>query len=192
MDAVPAFLIVDDVKFPLVVDGGRVRIADDPRFPGLNALSYVAGHLVARTGSARVAELIQRQSLRHQALSASFIGPDERDDLGDGVVNWTQLAGRPPDLDDAYFVGTTWIPQALVMPRGTLIRLVEQVGALEDAVAAHRLEARITGVAEAGPVNPAPEVEVWPANRTATTEVTRSSTMTAARTRWSGSSAAPS
>jgi hypothetical protein len=159
MDAVPAFLIVDDVKFPLAVDGGRVRIADDPRFPGLNALSYVAGHLVARTGSARVAELIQRQSLRHQALSASFIGPDERDDLGDGVVNWTQLAGRPPDLDDAYFVGTTWIPQALVMPRGTLIRLVEQVGALEDAVAAHRLEARITGVAEAGPVNPAPEIE---------------------------------
>lgn len=159
MDVVPAFLIVDDVKFPLVVDGGHVRIADDQRFPGLNALSYVTGHLVARTGSARVAELIQRQSLRHQALSASFIGPDERDDLGDGVVNWTQLAGRPPDLADAYFVGTTWISQALVMPRGTLIRLVEQVGALEDAVAAHRLEARITGAPEAGPVNPPPEVE---------------------------------
>jgi hypothetical protein len=159
MDVVPAFLVVDDVKFPLVVDGGHVRIADDQRFPGLNALSYVAGHLVARTGSARVAELTQRQSLRHQALSASFIGPDERDDLGDGVVNWTGLAGRPPDLDDAYFVGTTWIRQALVMPRGTLIRLVEQVGALEDAVAAHRIEARITGVPEAGPINPPPGVE---------------------------------
>jgi hypothetical protein len=159
MDVVPAFLVVDDVKFPLVVAGGHVRIADDPRFPGLNALSYVAGHLIARTGSARVAELAERQSLRHQALSASVVEPDNRDDLGDGVENWTRLAGRPPDLDDAYFVGTTWIAQSLVMPRDTLIRLVEQVGALEDAVAAHQLEARINGVPEAGPVNPPPEAD---------------------------------
>lgn len=159
MDVVPAFLIVDDVKFPLAVAGGHVRIADDQRFPGLNALSYVAGHLVARTGGARVAELTQRQSLRHQALSASFVDDDNRDDLGDGVENWTRLAGRPPDLDDAYFVGTTWIREALVMPRHTLIRLVEQVGALEDAVAAHQLDARIVGVPEAGPVNPPAEVE---------------------------------
>jgi hypothetical protein len=158
MKAVPAFVVVDGVKFPLVVDGGRVRIADDPQLPGLDALSYVAGHLIARTSSARVAELTQRQSLRHQALTASFIEPNDRDDLGDGVVNWTRLAGRPPDLDDAYFVSTTWIREALVMPRHTLIRLVEQVGALDDAVAAHRLEARITGHSEAGPANP-PEVE---------------------------------
>lgn len=75
------------------------------------------------------------------------------------MENWTRLAGRQPDLDDAYFVGTTWIREALVMPRHTLIRLVEQVGALEDAVAAHQLEARITGVPEAGPVKPPPEVE---------------------------------
>jgi hypothetical protein len=159
MDTVPAFVVVDQVKFPLVVDGGYVRIADDPRFPGLNALSYVAGHLIARTGSARITELTQRQNLRHQALSASFVGPDERDDLCDGVENWTRLAGRPPDLDDAYFVGTSWISQSLVMPRGTLIRLVEQVGALEDAVAGHRLEPRITGVPEAGPVHSPPEDE---------------------------------
>lgn len=159
MDAVPAFVVVDGVKFPLVVDGGHVRIADDPRFPGLGALSYVAGHLVARTGGARVAELTRRESLRHQALSASFIEPDDRDDLGDGVANWARLAGRPPDLDDAYFVGTTWIRQALVMPRQTLIHLIEQVGGLEDAVAAHQLEARITGVPEDGPVHSPPEVE---------------------------------
>jgi hypothetical protein len=159
MDVVPAFLVVDDVRFPLVVDGGHVRIADDQRFPGLNALSYVAGHMIARTGSARVAELTRRQSLHHQALTASFIGPGDRDDLGDGVANWTRLAGRPPDLDDAYFVATTWIPQALVMPRSTLIRLVEQVGALEDAVAAHRAAARITGIPEAWPVQLPPEVE---------------------------------
>jgi hypothetical protein len=158
MQAVPAFVVIDEVKFPLVVDGGHVRVADDPRFPGLAALSYVAGHFIARTSSARVAELTQRQSLRHQALSASFIEPDDRDDLGDGVENWTRLAGRPPDLDDAYFVGTTWIRGALVMPRRTLIRLVEQVGALVDAVAAHRLEARIGGHPEAGPANP-PDVE---------------------------------
>jgi hypothetical protein len=44
------------------------------------------------------------------------------------------------------------------MPRRTLIRLVEQVGALVDAVAAHRLEARIGGHPEAGPANP-PDVE---------------------------------
>ena len=154
MDVVPAFLVVDDVKFPLVVAGGHVRLADDLRFPGLNALSYVAGHLIARGGSARLAELAERQSLRHQALSASFVDDDNRNDLGDGVENWTRLAGRPPDLGDAYVVGTTWIREALVMPRCTLIRLVEQVGALEDAVAAHRLDARIAGLAEAGPVNP--------------------------------------
>src|SRR3954463_9282156 len=159
MDVVPSFLVVDDVKFPLAVAGGHVRIADDPRFPGLNALSYVAGHLIARGGSARLTELAERQRLRHQALSASFVDDDNRNDLGDGVANWTQLAGRPPDLDDAYCVGTAWIREALVMPRHTLIRLVEQVGALEDAVAAHRLEARIVGVPEAGPVNPPAEVE---------------------------------
>jgi hypothetical protein len=154
MEAVPAFVVVDEVKFPLVVDGGHVRIADDPRFPGLDALSYVAGHLVARAGSARVAELTRCQSLRHPALTASFVESEDRDDLGDGVVNWTRLSGRPPDLDDAYFVGATWIRQALVMPRRTLIGLVEQIGALEDAVATHRLDARIAGQPEAGPVVP--------------------------------------
>ena len=45
------------------------------------------------------------------------------------------------------------------MPRRTLIQLVEQVGALDDAVAAHRLEPRITGRPEAGPVNPPLGVE---------------------------------
>src|SRR4051794_35871508 len=159
MDVVPSFLVVDDVKFPLAVAGGHVRIADDPRFPGLNALSYVAGHLIARTGSARLTELTLRQTLRHQALSASLVDDDNRDDLADGVENWTRLAGRPPDLGDAYFGGTTWIREALVMPRHTLIRLVEQVGALEDAVAAHQLEARLSGAPEAGPVHPPAEVE---------------------------------
>ena len=52
MDVVPAFVAVDGVKFPLVVDGGTVRIADDSRFPGLTALSYVSGHLIARAGGA--------------------------------------------------------------------------------------------------------------------------------------------
>lgn len=73
------------------------------------------------------------------------------------VVNWTRLAGRPPDLDDVYFVGTTWIREALVIPRHTMIHLVEQVGALEDAVAAHQLEPRISGCPEAGPMNQYPE-----------------------------------
>jgi hypothetical protein len=152
--AVPAFVVVDEIEFPLVVDGGHVRIAEDPRFPGLAALSYVAGHLIARDSRARVAEFTRRQSLRHQAVTASLIEPDDRDDLGDGVVNWTRLAGRLPDLDDAYLVSTTWIREALVVPRHTLIRLVEHVGALDDAVMAHQLEARIAGRPEFGPDNP--------------------------------------
>lgn len=159
MDVVPAFLVVDEVKFPLVVDGGHVRLADDPRFPGLGALSYVVGHLSDRASDARVTELAARQSLRHQALTAMFIEPDDRDDLGGAVENWTRLAGRPPDLDDAYLVGTSWIRDSLVVPRTTLIQLVERVGALIDAVAARQLEARITGVPDAGPVTPPPEAE---------------------------------
>jgi hypothetical protein len=159
MDVAPAFVAVDGVKFPLVVDGGQLRLADDPRFPGLAALSYVAGHLIARPAAARLAELTERRGLLHQVLSASFIEPRDRDDLGDGVANWTRLAGAPPDLDDAYLIGTTWIAQALVVPRRTLIRLIEQVGALHDAVATQQLEPRIAGVPEAGPVNPPPAAD---------------------------------
>ena len=156
MDLVPAFLAIDGARFPLVIDSGYVRIGDDRRFPGLDALSYVAGHLIARTGGDRVAEITRRASLNHQALTAFPIGAADRDDLGDGVANWVRLAGYPPDLDDAYFVGTTWIRPALVVPRRTLVSLVEQVGALNDAVLAHQLEARIEGAAEAGPESPPP------------------------------------
>jgi hypothetical protein len=159
MDVVPAFLAIDGAKFPLVVGSGHVAIGDDKRFPGLDALSYVAGHLIARQGGDRVAEITRRDSLNHQALTAFFVGAADRDDLGDGVANWVRLAGYPPDLDDAYFVGTTWIRQALVVPRRTLISLVEQVGALNDAVLAHQLEPRIEGTPEAGPVDPAPVTE---------------------------------
>ena len=156
---VPAFLAIDGARFPLVVGSGHIRIGDDKRFPGLDALSYVAGHLIARKDGDRVAEITRRDSLNHQALTAFFVGAADRNDLGDGVANWVRLAGYPPDLDDAYFVGTTWIRQALVVPRRTLISLVEQVGALNDAVLAHQLEPRIEGTPEAGPVDPAPVVE---------------------------------
>src|ERR1700704_644049 len=155
MDVVPAFVVIDGVRFPLAADGRGVRIADDKRFPGLNALSYVAGHLVGmRSGAARVAELTERKSfIRPQALVASVVNDDNRTELGDGVVNWTRLAGRPPDLEDAYLVSTLFLDDMLVMPRHTLIRLIEQVGALHDAVLAHQLEPR---TAEIGPEQLAP------------------------------------
>lgn len=132
-----------------------MRIADDKRFPVLNALSYVAGHLVGmRSGAARVAELTERKSfIRPQALVASVVNDDNRNDLGDGVANWMRLAGHPPDLEDAYLVSTLFRDEMLVMPRHTLIRLIEQVGALHDAVLAHQLEPR---TAEVGPEQLAP------------------------------------
>jgi hypothetical protein len=155
MDVVPSFVVIDGVRFPLSADGRGVRIADDKRFPGLNALSYVAGHLVGmRSGTARVAELTERRSfIRPQALVASVVNDDNRNELGDGVANWTRLAGRPPDLEDAYLVSTLFLDDVFVMPRHTLIRLIEHVGALHDAVLAHQLEPR---TAEIGPDEPQP------------------------------------
>jgi hypothetical protein len=148
MDVVPAFVIIDGARFPLAANERGVRIADDKRFPGLNALSYVAGHLVGmRSGAERVAELTDRKNfIRPQALVASVVNDDNRNDLGDGVDNWTRLAGRPPDLEDAYVVSTLFLDDMLVMPRHTLIRLIEQVGALHDAVLAHQLEPRTAQV----------------------------------------------
>jgi hypothetical protein len=150
MDAVPAFVVIDGVRFPLAADSRGVRIADDKRFPGLNALSYVAGHLIGmRSGAERTAELTERRTfIRPQALVASVVNDDNRNELGDGVANWTRLAGRLPDLQDAYLVSTLFLDDMLVMPRHTLIRLIEQVGALHDAVLAHELEPR---TAEIGP-----------------------------------------
>ncbi len=157
MDVVPAFVVIDGVRFPLAADARGVRIAADKRFPGLNALSYVAGHLVGmRFGAERVAELTERKTfVRPQALVASVVNDDNRNDLGDGVANWMRLAGRPPDLEDAYLVSTLFLDEMLVMPRRTLIRLIEQVGALHDAVLAHKLEPR---TAEIGPDELAPVV----------------------------------
>lgn len=148
MDVVPAFIVIDGARFPLAANERGVRIADDKRFPGLNALSYVAGHLVGmRSGAGRVAELTERKNfVRPQALVASVVNDDNRNDLGDGVDNWTRLAGRPPDLEDAYVVSTLFLDDMLVMPRHTLIRLIEQVGALHDAVLAHELEPRTAEV----------------------------------------------
>jgi hypothetical protein len=148
MDVVPAFVVIDGVRFPLAASERGVRLADDKRFPGLNALSYVAGHLVGmRSGAERVAELTERKSfVRPQALVASVVNDDNRNELGDGVANWTRLAGRPPDLRDAYVVSTLFLDDMLVMPRHTLIRLIEQVGALHDAVLAHELEPRTAQV----------------------------------------------
>ena len=144
MDVVPAFVVIDGVRFPLAADRRGVRIADDKRFPGLNALSYVAGHLVGmRSGAARVAELTERKSfIRPQALVASVVNDDNRNELGEGVANWTRLAGHLPDLGDAYLVSTLFLDDMLVMPRRTLICLIEQLGALHDAVLAHELEPR--------------------------------------------------
>jgi hypothetical protein len=159
MDVVPAFVAVDGVKFPLSVSPQGVGLANDAAYPGLDALSYVAGHWIARARGERLAELTERRSLQQQALAAFFIEPKDRDDLGDGVENWTRLAGAPPDLGDAYFVGTDWIRASLVVPRSTLIRLIEQVGALDDAVKAHMLEPRIDGVPEAGPVSRPPQTD---------------------------------
>jgi len=149
MDVVPAFVVVDGVRFSLAADTRGVRIADDKRFPGLNALSYVAGHLIGmRSGAERTAELTERKNfVRPQALVASVVNDDNRNELGDGVANWTRLAGRSPDLQDAYIVSTLFLDEVLVIPRHTLIRLIEQVGALHDAVLAHELEPR---TAEAG------------------------------------------
>lgn len=162
MDVVPAFVDIDGVRFPLAADARGVRIADDKRFPGLNALSYVAGHLVGmRSGAERTAELTERKNfVRPQALVASVVNDDNRNELGDGVANWTRLAGRSPDLQDAYIVSTLFLDEVLVMPRHTLIRLIEQVGALHDAVLAHQLEPR---TAESGPESLAPPVAVNPA-----------------------------
>ncbi|HEY4106688.1 MAG TPA: hypothetical protein VGM44_22460, partial [Polyangiaceae bacterium] len=56
--------------------------------------------------------------------------------LGDGVPNWTKLAGQAPDLDDAYLVGTPFLSELLVVPRHALIQLVERLGALHDQVIA--------------------------------------------------------
>jgi hypothetical protein len=69
-------------------------------------------------------------------LTASVVNGANHDRLGDGVVNWTKLAGHPPDLDDAYLVGTPFLTEVLVVPRVTLIRLVERLGALHDNVLA--------------------------------------------------------
>jgi hypothetical protein len=148
MDVVPAFVVIDGVRFPLAANEHGVRIVGDKRFPGLNALSYVAGHLVGmRSGAERVAELTERKNfVRPQALVASVVDDDNRNELGDGVANWTRLAGRPPDLGDAYVVSTLFLDDMLVMPRHTLIRLIEQVGALHDAVLAHELEPRTAKV----------------------------------------------
>lgn len=148
MDVVPAFIAIDGVRFPLAANDRGVRIANDARFPGLEALSLVAAHLIARrSGAERVTDLLERKTVtRPQALVASIVDDDNRNDLGDGVENWIRLAGHQPDLTDAYLVSTLFLDDVLVVPRHTLIQLIEQVGALQDAVLGRELEPRTADV----------------------------------------------
>ena len=135
-DVVPPFVKVDGVAFPLGSDRWGVWIVQDARFPGLRPLSYVVAHLTSqRLGSDRLAELAQRQDFTLQmSLTASVVNEHNRTGLGDGIANWTRLAGHPPDLDDAYLIGTPFLMEVLVVPRPTLIHLVERLGALHDTV----------------------------------------------------------
>jgi hypothetical protein len=133
---VPPFIKVDGVAFPLGSDRWGVWIVQDARLPGLRPLSYVVAHLTSqRLGPDRLAELVQRKSFTLQMrLTASVVNEHNRAELGDGVANWTRLAGHPPDLDDAYLIGTPFLTEVLVVPRPTLIHLVERLGALHDTV----------------------------------------------------------
>lgn len=147
MDVAPAFLALDGAKFPLAIAGGHIGLAEAPAYPGLAALRYVVGAYLGRAD--RLAELRERKPLQQQALGAMFIEPSDVDDLGDGVANWTALAGAAPDLADAYLVTADFERGALVVPRATLIALVEQLNALEARVASGLT---LSGAPEAGPV----------------------------------------
>ncbi|HEX3777623.1 MAG TPA: hypothetical protein VHV51_24305 [Polyangiaceae bacterium] len=137
-EVVPQSIRVSGVTFPLGSDRWGVWIVQDARLLGLRPLSYVVAHLCSqRLGSDRTLELEERRDFSlHLRLSATVVGTHNRDQLGDGVANWTKLAGQPPDLDDAYLVGTPFLSELLVVPRHTLIQLVERLGTLHDRVIA--------------------------------------------------------
>jgi len=140
-ELVPGSVTVDGARFPLASSPLGVRTADDPQYPGLAGLSYVVGAMITRpTPARRTAELRRREDVRlPQELYATLL---EDDDYGDGVDNWINLGGAPPDIADAYYVAASWIRPELVIPRRTFINLLVRVGDLHDAVRAGRLAPR--------------------------------------------------
>jgi len=144
MVLVPAFIEVGGVEFPLMAYVHGVRLAEDqPR--GGDPLGYLVEHLVVkRQGSARVTELERREDFSARELYAVVVTTsDTVRDQGDSVINWIRIAGVWPDLTDAYRVGTTFLKERLAIPRAVLIKLIEEVGRLNDEVLAGTREPRI-------------------------------------------------
>lgn len=140
MALVPSHIAIGNVAFRLAAHEHGVRLVEKSR--GLQPLGLVIERLlVDRRGAARVREFVDRQDFAEAHLFASVVQPaDPVLDNTDGALNWMRLAGSLPDLSDAYRIGTTFLDEMLVIPRATLIELIERMSELNDAVLAGRLE----------------------------------------------------
>lgn len=152
MVLVPPYVEVDGLVVRLVESSAEWRdvtpIVQHSGDPGSvdQLLSFVANNLLSEP-SHRVLELI-RSHARLPLSPGIDAEPIERGkwpaaEYAEGLSEWTKATGRPVQLDDAYSLGATFLRQSLVIPRTTLLALMERLYELNEAVRTGRMEAKI-------------------------------------------------
>jgi len=160
---VPSYVAVDGLVVPLAIhqDDGRfptgLWVATDPRRPDLDYLMYIVNAMLGRPRAMPWLDLLrQRQPVQLFGVGLRPLEPEDLEESPDYVERWTRLTGRPPDVDDAYVSSTMFLSGGMVVPRTTLIKLVEKLIELDDAIADGRLEAKIDRSMEIPPPPPPP------------------------------------
>ncbi len=169
MVLVPSYVEVDGLVVPLAIHPGDarfpvgLRMASDPRRPDLGYVSHAVNAMMGRPRSEPWLDLLrQGQPLPIHSGVLCPLEPADLEESPDDVHRWTQLTGHPPDLDDAYMSSARWLRHGMVIPRATLITLMEKLFELDDALADGRLEAKIDTSIPIPPPPPAPPSEPLP------------------------------
>jgi hypothetical protein len=152
MVLVPPYLEVDGLVVPLdIAPANAARPAQvlqrsEARESLLNSLSYITANLASASREEIRRLLESRQPLPvSQGLVARPLKLEYRDEYARNARNWESLTGYAPNLNDVYTVGATFLEDQydLVIPRTTLIKLMEQLYELNAAVREGRMEPRI-------------------------------------------------
>jgi hypothetical protein len=173
MVLVPPYIEVDGLIVPLDIapaSAGRPAVVfqrSESRDSFLNSLSYITANLASASREEIRRLLESRQPLPvSQGLVASPLKLEYRDEYARNARNWESLTGASPDLNDVYTVGATFLEDQydLVIPRTTLIKLMEKLYDLNDAVREGRMEPRIDDSIPMPPPRPplpAPPLPRW-------------------------------
>jgi hypothetical protein len=143
MALIPSYLQIGSAVFPLQIDHGYLRLTTD--LPGIDALGTVLSRF-------RSMPPVQRQHETSQARDYVFddghvtvfrAAAFDDEDTADGSMNWFRLTGAFPRKEESFHVGTSFLPDAMMIPQSVLFELINRLAEIDQGVANGTIELRL-------------------------------------------------